>query len=203
MMTLTKISKILTQLPWIKGHFAVSKAQKKGSMGNYYTYTIVLHNLETREKVFQVLVKPFRDLLKLDKTKTKEKFLQWMSYIFFMYDPRSNYNYISDLAQRKYEIVTQEGLGKDFKEFDKLKEAIEYYKKLTMTSSTLLIEDTRMAIDKLRAFLRDFDLTEMDDRGKPVYTINTITSAIKQIPQLAQDLAKAEKVITKEIEEIR
>lgn len=149
------------------------------------------------------LVKPFRDLLKLDKTKTKEKFLQWMSYIFFMYDPRSNYNYISDLAQRKYEIVTQEGLGKDFKEFDKLKEAIEYYKKLTMTSSTLLIEDTRMAIDKLRAFLRDFDLTEMDDRGKPVYTINTITSAIKQIPQLAQDLAKAEKVITKEIEESR
>ena len=44
-------------------------------------------------------------------------------------------------------------------------------------------------------------MNTLDDKGKPVYTINSITSAIKQIPQLAKDLVEAEKVVAKEIEE--
>ena len=45
------------------------------------------------------------------------------------------------------------------------------------------------------------DLNAVDDKGKPLYTINSVTTAIKQIPQLAKDVMEAEKVIAKEIEE--
>jgi hypothetical protein len=44
-------------------------------------------------------------------------------------------------------------------------------------------------------------LTAVDDKGKPLYTINSITQAIKQIPQLSKDLLEAEKIVSKEIEE--
>jgi hypothetical protein len=44
-------------------------------------------------------------------------------------------------------------------------------------------------------------LDERDERGKAIYTINSITQAIKQIPQLAKDIMEAEKIVAKEIEE--
>lgn len=58
-----------------------------------------------------------------------------------------------------------------------------------------------MAISKVREFLEKVDLTEEDSKGKPKYTIQGITTAIKQIPQLAKDVMEAEKAVAKEIEE--
>ena len=78
---------------------------------------------------------------------------------------------------------------------------MDAYKKHVITSSYLLLQDMKVAIDKVRQFLREVDLTAVDDKGKPLYTINSVTSAIKQIPQLSKDVMEAEKIITKEIEE--
>lgn len=157
------------------------------------------YNIEPTQEAF--LIKPIRDLYNADKSKTKEKFMQQMSIMYFLVDPRSSYTYITDEDERLKEILIQEGLPADFKIDKKLEEAIEIYKKHTITTSQLLLEDTRFAIDKLRKFLREVDLQDVDDKGKPVYTINSITQAIKQIPQLAKDIAEAERVVAKEIEE--
>jgi len=99
-------------------------------------------------------------------------------------------------------IIEQEGLPTDFKLTKELIEAIECYKSHTKTTSSLLLDSTKIAVEKVRQFLRDVDLNEVDDKGKPKYTINTITTAIKQIPQLAKDLTEAERAITKELEEV-
>jgi DNA-binding transcriptional MerR regulator len=82
-----------------------------------------------------------------------------------------------------------------------VKAAKEDYKFLTQTTSSLLIEDTRLTIGKIRKFLRDVDLSAEDDKGKPKYTIQSITSATSQLPKLARDLAEAQKEIDKEIAE--
>jgi len=50
--------------------------------------------------------------------------------------------------------------------------------------------------------LETIDLNATDDKGKPLYTINSVTMAIKQIPQLAKDVMEAEKAVEKEIEAI-
>lgn len=147
------------------------------------------------------LVKPIRDLYNDDTSPNKEVFMQQASIIFFMIDPRSSYSYIIDDDERLKEIIQQEGLPKSFKISKKLREAMDIYKKLTTTSSSQLLEDTRIAVDKVRRFLRDVDLNAVDDKGKPVYTINTITGAIKLIPQLAKDLVDTEKIVMKELEE--
>ena len=76
----------------------------------------------------------------------------------------------------------------------------KFYKQFKPVSA-LLLEDTRVAVDKLRQLLRNIDLTEVDDKGKPIYTLNTVTATIKQIPSLVKDLDEAEKAIAKEIME--
>lgn len=147
------------------------------------------------------LIKPIRDLYNADKSKSKESFMQQLSIIYFLADPRSSFNYIIDEEERLQAILEQEGLDKKFKISKKLEEAIIAYRQHTITTSYLLLQDTKLAIEKVRQFLRTVDLTATDERGKPLYTINSITSTIKQIPQLAKDLADAERIITKEIEE--
>lgn len=169
-------------------------------------YFIDMHILEytnyevvPTEEAF--LIKPIRELYNADKSKTKEKFMQQMSILYFMVDPRSSYNYIIDSEDRYKAILEQEGLPKDYKIDKKLQAAMDIYKEHTTTSSYLLLQDMKVAIEKVRQFLRDVDLKAVDDKGKPLYTINSVTTAIKQIPQLAKDVMEAEKVIAKEIEE--
>lgn len=169
-------------------------------------YFIDMHILEytnyevvPTEEAF--LIKPIRELYNADKSKTKEKFMQQMSILYFMVDPRSSYNYIIDSEDRYKAILEQEGLPKDYKIDKKLQAAMDIYKEHTTTSSYLLLQDMKVAIEKVRQFLREVDLNAVDDKGKPLYTINSVTTAIKQIPQLAKDVMEAEKVIAKEIEE--
>ena len=149
-----------------------------------------------------LLIKPLRQLFNADRSKNKEKFMQQLSVLYFMADPRSSYNYITDMKERLDIIKEQEGLDADFKIDDKLQEAMEWYKKHTITTSTLLLEDARAAVDKVRQFLRDVNLNAEDDKGKPKYTINSVTSALKQLPQLAKDLQETEKIVIKEVEAV-
>ena len=149
-----------------------------------------------------LLIRPIRQLYNADRSKNKEKFMQQLSVMYFMADPRSSYNYVTDLEERLEMIKVQEGLSADFKIDAKLQEAIDFYKKHTVTTSTLLLEDARAAVDKVRDFLKTVDLTKTDKNGKPVYTINTVTAALKQLPQLAKDLQETEKIVTKEVETV-
>ena len=55
-----------------------------------------------------MLIKPFRRLWNNDRSERKEKFLQQISYCYFMLDPRSTYNYITDLEERAAEIIPVE-----------------------------------------------------------------------------------------------
>lgn len=164
-------------------------------------HIIEYNNYEIKPTEEAFLIAPIRKLYNSDKTKTKEKFMQLMSVLYFYADPRSSYNYIIDDNERLKEIIIQEGLPTTFKIDKTLQEAIDIYKKHTITSSYLLLQDTKIAIDKVREFLRNLDLTALDDKGKPLYTINSVTQAIKQIPQLSKDIIEAERVVTKEIEE--
>ena len=147
-----------------------------------------------------LLLRPFRKIHSLDRTKDKSKFVDFLAIIYFVYDPRSEFNFIVDEEDRLKEVCESNGFQVPKFNKDDL-ECIELYKKITSTTSSLLLQDTKVAIEKVRQFLRNVDLTETDDRGKPLYTINAVTTAIKQIPQLAKDVTEAEKMVAKEIEE--
>lgn len=145
-----------------------------------------------------ILLRPFKAIWKRDKSQNKEKALMELGFIYFFCDIRSDYQYIVDEDARKESIKEGEGLPKNWEPDAAVKEAMEFYNTFKPTSA-LLLEDTRFAVDKLRKLLREIDLNQTDDKGKPIYTLNTITATIKQVPSLVRDLDEAERSIAKEI----
>lgn len=147
------------------------------------------------------LVKPIRKLYNQDRTKTKEQFMQLMSYLYFMVDPRSTYNYVLDEDERAALIIAQEGLPKDFKPSPLLKEAMEIYKQHTVTSTQVLLQKSINAGHKLANFLEQVDLTEEDDKGRPKYQPSMIASSLKSMKSIIDDLSEMQKKVEQEIEE--
>jgi len=137
-----------------------------------------------------LLVRPIRELFLKDKTQRKEAFWKQISYLWFMCDPRSTYQYIIDSDERSEEIKKQEGLGEDWQPSDLLKEAMDCYRKQTITTSAILLEGMRKGIDKLSTFLGTTDFTDK--------TVASMTSALRQIPELARALVEAEKSLAKD-----
>lgn len=147
-----------------------------------------------------LLLKPFRLIWNRDRTISKERALNELAYIYFMCDPRSDYQYLIDESERSEAIKESEGFPADWGPDKMVKEAMNFYSSFKSTSA-LLLEDTRIAVDRVREFLKTVDLDAKDDKGKPLYTINSITSTIKMIPQLIKDLDEAEKAIASEMRE--
>ena len=148
-----------------------------------------------------LLIKAFRDIWDSDKTKDKSIAMLELGVVYFMSDPRSDYSWIEDEDEKLKLIIEQEGLPNKWKPNKLDLEAIKVYKELSSTPASLLLDDTKVAINKVRKFLRDIDLSEVDDKGKPKYTVNSITAAIRDIPRLVRELSEAEKAVSKEIED--
>lgn len=147
------------------------------------------------------LVKPIRDLYNADKSKDKESFMQQLSYIYHFADPRSSYADILDDEDRAKKIILQEGLSENYKPSKDVIKAIDIYKELTTTTSMKLLNSMRIAIQKISTFLENVDLFQVDDKGKAVYSISSITAATDKVPQLAKKLQETEKIVAAEIEE--
>ena len=145
-----------------------------------------------------LLLKPFKAIWKRDKSLNKEKALSELGFIYFFCDIRSDYQYIVDEEARMASIKEGEGMPEDWTPDSVVLEAMQFYSTFKSTSA-LLLEDTRYAVEKLRKLLREIDLTKTDNNGKPIYTLNTITATIKQVPSLVKDLDEAERSIAKEI----
>lgn len=140
-------------------------------------------------------LKVFKNLFKRDKTNNKSRFLQELGYIYFMEDPRSDYQYITNSEERSKAIIEGEGLPNNWKVDNQLQEALDYYKSFK-TSAVLLLEDIRTMVDGYRTKLRKIanDMSDLDIRE-----IKDLGTIIKQIPSLVKDLDEAEKTIAKEM----
>lgn len=147
-----------------------------------------------------LLLVPFRKLYQRDKTKDKSSFSSFLTIVYFTYDPRSDYSFITNDEKRLVEVCETNGLK--VPKFDKLEqECIELYKKLTTTISQELLKSTKIAVDKVRRYLENMDLEAVDEKGKLMNDISKVTAAIRQTTQLSKEVMAAEKLVAKEIEE--
>lgn len=122
--------------------------------------------------------------------------------MYFMVNPASSYSYILDMDERATEIIKQEGLPDDFRPNEMLKEAMEVYRKMTITPTQKLLESSLIAADTVSKFLRNPDiLTEEDDKGKPKHTVSEITKALKDVEGIINSLQSQQKKVEQELEE--
>lgn len=149
-----------------------------------------------------MLVKPIRKLYNQDRSASKEQFYRQMSYLYFMTDPRSTYSYILNEEERAKAIIEQEGLEKDFKPSPLLQEAMDVYKKHTITPSQELLNAALIAAHTVSNFLRRPDiLDDVDDKGKPKYQISSITAALKNVEGIVASLQNLQKKVESELTE--
>jgi hypothetical protein len=145
-----------------------------------------------------LMLKPFKKIWDRDKHEDKRDALNELAFIYFYVDPRSDYQYITIPESRMEAIKEGEGLPSDWKPDKDLLAAINFYETFKPMSA-LLLDDSRKMINKLRDYINDIDFNEKDDKGKPIYTMSSITSTIKQIPELTKTLNEAERLVNQEM----
>lgn len=138
-------------------------------------------------------LKPFRQIWMRDRSINKDKATMELGFIYFFCDPRSDYQYLTDEDERKEAIKEGEGLPPKWEPDKIVQEAMTFYNSFKPTSA-LLLDDTRLMVDKYRKRLR-----EQEFDGLEVKELKELGALIKQIPSLVKDLDEAEKALTSEM----
>ena len=147
------------------------------------------------------LLIPFKKLWDRDKSKHKERALAEMAYIYFMEDFKSDFSDIVDEKAREAEVLSSIDLPSSWKEDDIVSEAREFYRKRSEEITPLLfLRDVKIAIDRMRAQLREVDFLAIDKNGKPKYDIEKFARVIEKSAGMLENLNKLEQMIKKEIQ---
>ena len=154
------------------------------------------YNLNISEEAY--LLKPFKVLWDRDRTKDKSNALMELGYIYFMEDPRSDYQTYIDSEQRAEQIKLGEGLKETWKPDAKVLEAQKFYASFK-SDSALLLEDLRAMVSKLRAHLKRIDLDAVDSKGKPIYNVDSYTKTVTDLNKLILSIDETEKNINREL----
>lgn len=163
---------------------------------------ITVENYELKVAPEALLVRPIRRLWNADRSGRKETFYQQMSYLYFMESPASSYSYILNKEERHNAIVEQEGLPKNFQPSQHLKEAMEIYRRLTITPSQKLLTSALKAANTVSEFLEDETILQQeDDKGRPKYQISSITAALKNVEGIVASLQNLQKKVEQELAE--
>ena len=142
-----------------------------------------------------LMLAPFKAIWQRDKSKDKSKAMQELSFIYFMEDPRSDYQYLVDEEVRASEIKKGEGLPDNWKPDKVVQRAIEFYRSFVPASAGLL-EDTRFFVNSLRKELRTraAELNDLDMKE-----LKSAMELIKQVPTLCTELDNAERTLARDI----
>lgn len=152
----------------------------------YEGYKVVI------EPAFLTL-KPFKQIWTRDKSVNKDRALAEIAFIYFMADPRSDYQYLVDEDERMEAIKEGEGLPPKWTPDKVVQEAMAFYESFKPTAA-LLLEDTRLMVNKYRKRLREQEFDDLE-----VKELKEVGALIKQIPSLVKDLDEAEKTLNSEM----
>ena len=144
-------------------------------------------------------LKAFKKIWTRDKSKNKEKAIMELSFLYFFCDPRSDYQYISDDADRLEEVKKGEGFDSKWKPDADLKKAIELYKSFD-TSSAILLRAAQKGVEKVQQAIDNLDPTDAGDSKKPpIDVVKSYLAVLKMVPEVATMLKEAEQTLNEEI----
>lgn len=146
--------------------------------------------------------KPFEAILKRDKTKGKQIALKEMQFIYNFADIKSDFMYLTDEEERAKEIRDDVGLPEKWKMDATMQVAVDFYKERSVTITGELYAAALCSASDVSDYLKETKalLKERDDKGKPVNSLSSITTALKQVPIIMKDLKSAYTELIKEKE---
>lgn len=147
-----------------------------------------------------LMLEPFKKIWEDDKSEDKIQANLVMSYVYYMADERSDFMHILNVDERMQAIKEALQLPEDFNgRSEELIQAMKFYEKLSETTSTKLLQSTRLVLQKISEFLDNINLNERDERSnKPIHDIGKITGSVEKIPKLIRAINEIEKEVVKE-----
>ena len=145
-------------------------------------------------------IKAFRAIWVADKSRNKVNAIMKLGLLYFMYDPRSEYQFETDEEERFNMIKEQTGMAKSWKPDKLFQDAIPVYQYLTNTTSSMMLSSNRKILNNARKVLESFDLNTVDSE-KQATVATGIFKSIEVSTDLMVKIAKAEKEIYKDVEE--
>lgn len=147
-----------------------------------------------------LMLEPFKKIWEDDKSEDKIQANLVMSYVYYMSDERSDFMHILNVDERMQAIKEALQLPEDFNgRSEELIQAMKFYEKLSETTSTKLLQSTRLVLQKISEFLDNVDLDERDEKSKkPIHDIGKITGSVEKIPKLIRAINEIEKEVVKE-----
>ena len=147
-------------------------------------------------------LKAIKKLITRDKDKNKKKAKAEIAFIWFYTDYKSDFSSIVDEKRKLSEIKTILGLSDSWKPDKAVKDAIEFYKEITKTPATLLLNNTKRMVERLSIFTDSIDFAELDGQGKLKYDMKKVIDSTNQVPKLLATLKEIETRVKEEQEEI-
>lgn len=160
------------------------------------------YNLQVSDEAWGLL--PFKAILKRDKNRNKETAFKEMLFIYYYIDIKSDYTYIINNDIKIKEIKKDIGLPLDWKIDNTVKEAIDFYEKMSITPTAKLYKSALKAADDIANYLEKTDiiLDERTDKGSVVTPLSTVTASLKAVPIIMKDLKSAYKELIAEQKEL-
>lgn len=147
-----------------------------------------------------LMLSPFKKIWDEDKSEGKLMANLTLSFVYYMIDERSDFMHILDVDEREQAVKEAIQLPEDFNgRSEEILDAISFYSKMSETTSTKLLQSTRLVLQKISEFLDNVDLDERDEKSKkPIHDIGKITGSVEKIPKLIRAINEIEKEVIKE-----
>lgn len=137
---------------------------------------------------------PFKKIIDADKSKDKELALKELLYLWLFTDVKSDYMYLTDEKERSIEIVKDTGLPKDWKVSKELKEAIDFYDRMSTTVSSVILKNSLYMANTISNKTKE--LVEQDNLS--ISDIEKVGKSLNQMPGIVASLQKLENSVVKE-----
>jgi hypothetical protein len=117
-----------------------------------------------------------------------------LGFVYFFCDYRSPYSAYTEDDRLKI-------LLEDFKiksVSKQLQAAIDKYRQLSETHSIRLLVAARESVNRLEEYLREIDLTQLNERGTPIFTARDLVANLTKLGEVVEGLQALEELVRKE-----
>lgn len=144
-----------------------------------------------------LMLAPFLALYKRDKTKSKSIAKKELAYLYFMEDRRSDYMSTIDEMERHVQVVKDLELPKEWKPDKKIKLAMEFYGKRSVTEIQALYDAAVKGADAVNNILKHAD-DYIKESKSPIKAAKDVIETINKIPAVMSNLKSAKKQLIDE-----
>lgn len=144
-------------------------------------------------------IRAFRNVLVADNTPEKSRAMLLFSWLYFVYNPLSEYIFVEDINERIRMVNQDMGMPSNF-DPSRFTEAIETYKLFAHSESLDILTHNMKIVEKLKIFSGGFNLNDVD-MDKRTASAAQMVKLVRDLNALAVDIEKTKRTIVKEMDE--